>query len=164
MCVPFLVFPSGARKDPSASHSLISGCFLFQTVTSAETSPDATVPISTSLESLASMSLSTSPECSSPESENIRMVSYNRKHQKASHKPIQEKKAKPLMFSKSRQLDLNCTSMKNDIKKQYLMSEILQKVQIKKKRPLFPTPKSREYGRGLGCTQSLGTGVSFLLP
>ncbi|XP_076792031.1 tubulin polyglutamylase TTLL6 isoform X2 [Arvicanthis niloticus] len=112
-----------------------------QTVTSIDTSPDATVPISTSLESLASTSLSTSPDCSSPES--IRMVSYNHKHQKVSHKPIQEKKSKPLMFSKSRQLDLNCTSMKNDIKKQYLMSEILQKVQMKKKRPLFPTPKSQ---------------------
>lgn len=73
------------------------------------------------------------------------MASYNHKQQKASNKPTQEKKSKPLMFSKSRQLDLNCTSMKNDIKKQYLMSEILQKVQMKKKRPLFPVPKTREY-------------------
>ncbi|XP_052052542.1 tubulin polyglutamylase TTLL6 [Apodemus sylvaticus] len=112
-----------------------------QHISSVETSPDATAPISTSLESLASMSLSTSPECSSPES--IHMVSYTRKPQKASHKLIQEKRSKPLMFSKSRQLDLNCSLMKNDIKRQYLMSEILQKVQMKKKRPLFPTPKVR---------------------
>lgn len=109
-------------------------------ITPVETSPDATAPISTSLESLAS-SLSTTPECSSPES--IHMASYNHKQQKASNKPTQEKKSKPLMFSKSRQLDLNCTSMKNDIKKQYLMSEILQKVQMKKKRPLFPVPKTQ---------------------
>lgn len=112
-----------------------------QHISSVETSPDATAPISTSLESLASMSLSTSPECSSPES--IHMVSYSRRQQKTSHKLIQERRSKPLMFSKSRQLDLNCASMKNDIKRQYLMSEILQKVQMKKKRPLFPTPKSQ---------------------
>ncbi|XP_021069123.1 tubulin polyglutamylase TTLL6 [Mus pahari] len=113
-----------------------------QPMTSVESSPDATAPISTSLESLASMSLSTSSECSSPES--VHMVSYNRKQQQASsHKPIQEKKSKPLMLSKSRQLDLSCASMKNDIKRQYLMSEILQKVQMKKKRPLFPVPKSQ---------------------
>lgn len=93
------------------------------------------------------------------------MVSYNHKQQKASfHKPMQEKKSKPLMFSKSRHLDLNCTSMKNDINRQYLMSEILQKVQMKKKRPLFPAPKSREYWCRLGCTKSLGAGVGFLLP
>ncbi|XP_034363040.2 tubulin polyglutamylase TTLL6 isoform X1 [Arvicanthis niloticus] len=137
---PEFHMPSSKVKEVKSAF-LVNIVSSAQTVTSIDTSPDATVPISTSLESLASTSLSTSPDCSSPES--IRMVSYNHKHQKVSHKPIQEKKSKPLMFSKSRQLDLNCTSMKNDIKKQYLMSEILQKVQMKKKRPLFPTPKSQ---------------------
>ncbi|GAB1296714.1 Tubulin polyglutamylase TTLL6 [Apodemus speciosus] len=136
-----LEFPMANSKikevKSAFSVSVVSGV---QHISSVETSPDATAPISTSLESLASMSLSTSPECSSPES--IHMVSYSRKQQKAAHKLTQEKKCKPLMFSKSRQLDLNCASMKNDIKRQYLMSEILQKVQMKKKRPLFPTPKS----------------------
>ncbi|CAH6775964.1 Ttll6 [Phodopus roborovskii] len=111
-----------------------------QPLTSEETSPEPTAQLSTSLESLASLSLTTSPECSSPDS--IQTASYRCKQQRAPYRLIQEKKSKPPMSSKPRNLDPSWTLLKNEVKRQYLMSEILQKVQMKK-HALFPAPKSR---------------------
>lgn len=137
---PFL--PRGARRESSTSCNLISGCFLFQPLTPVETSPEPIAQLSTSLESLASLSLTSSPECSSSESDHT--ASWKDRQQKAPQKPVQEKKSKPPVSSKPRGLDMSLTLIKNEVRRQHLMSEILQKVQMKKKRSLFPTPKSRE--------------------
>ncbi|XP_040605502.1 tubulin polyglutamylase TTLL6 isoform X2 [Mesocricetus auratus] len=126
-------------------------------LTTEETSPEPTAGLSTSLESLASLSLTTSPECSSPDS--VHTTSYRYKQQRASHTLIQEIKPKPPMSSKPRNLDPSWTLLKNEVKRQHLMSEILQKVQMKKKRSLFPAPKSRSlYLTKEWCSHSLNSG------
>lgn len=113
-----------------------------QPLTSVETSPESITQLSTSLESLASLSLTISPECSSPES--ISPASYKYKLQKTSPRFIEGKSSKPSVSMKprsfSRSLNPNWTSLKNDIKKQHLMSELLQKVQMRKKHSLYPAP------------------------
>lgn len=140
---PFPPFLSrGARRESSAYCNLIPGCFLFQPLTPVETSPEPTAQLSTSLESLASLSLTSSPECSS--SESVQTVSWKGKQRRAPQKLVQEKKSKPPVSSKPRSLDVSLTLIKNEVRRQHLMSEILQKVQMKKKRSLFPAPKSRE--------------------
>ncbi|XP_050013162.1 tubulin polyglutamylase TTLL6 isoform X2 [Alexandromys fortis] len=110
-------------------------------LTPVETSPEPTAQLSTSLESLASLSLTSSPECSS--SESVQTVSWKGKQRRAPQKLVQEKKSKPPVSSKPRSLDVSLTLIKNEVRRQHLMSEILQKVQMKKKRSLFPAPKSR---------------------
>nr|XP_021501004.1 tubulin polyglutamylase TTLL6 [Meriones unguiculatus] len=103
--------------------------------------PAETYRLSTSLESLASMSITSSADCSSPEC--VHMLSFRCKQQKASHRLMQEKKPRPPICSKPRHLGPNWTLLKNDMKRQYLLSDILQNVQMKKKRSLFPAPKSQ---------------------
>ncbi|KAL1778848.1 tubulin polyglutamylase TTLL6 [Sigmodon hispidus] len=127
---------SKAKEVKSAfSVSIISNTL---PLTSVETTPEATARLSNSLESLVSLSLTNSPECSSPES-----VFYKCLHQRASHKLIQEKKFKPPLSSKVRSLNPSWTLIKSEMKRQHLVSEILQKVQMKKKCSLFPAPKSQ---------------------
>ncbi|KAH0501116.1 Tubulin polyglutamylase TTLL6 [Microtus ochrogaster] len=110
-------------------------------LTPVETSPEPTAQLSTSLESLASLSLTSSPECSS--SESVQTVSWKGKQRRAPQKLVQEKKSKPPVSSKPRSLDVSLTLIKNEVRRQHLMSEILQKVQMKKRRSLFPAPKSQ---------------------
>ncbi|CAO2644992.1 Tubulin polyglutamylase TTLL6 [Lemmus lemmus] len=112
-----------------------------QPLTPVETSPESTAQLSASLESLASLSLTSSPECSSLES--VHMTSWKGNQQWASQKLTQEKKAKPPVSSKLRSPDVSLTLMKNEVRRQHLVSEILQKVQMKRKRYLFPAPKSQ---------------------
>lgn len=87
------------------------------------------------------MSITSSADCSSPEC--VHMLSFRCKQQKASHRLMQEKKPRPPICSKPRHLGPNWTLLKNDMKRQYLLSDILQNVQMKKKRSLFPAPKSQ---------------------
>ncbi|XP_007638536.2 tubulin polyglutamylase TTLL6 isoform X1 [Cricetulus griseus] len=110
-------------------------------LTSEETSPEPTARLSSSLESLASLNLTNSPECSS--SESVHTVSYRCKQQGVPYKLILEKNLTPPVSYKPKILDPNWTLLKNEVKRQHLMSEILQKVQIKKKRSLFLTSKLR---------------------
>ncbi|ERE68117.1 tubulin polyglutamylase TTLL13 [Cricetulus griseus] len=112
-----------------------------QPLTSEETSPEPTARLSSSLESLASLNLTNSPECSS--SESVHTVSYRCKQQGVPYKLILEKNLTPPVSYKPKILDPNWTLLKNEVKRQHLMSEILQKVQIKKKRSLFLTSKLR---------------------
>ncbi|XP_051063652.1 tubulin polyglutamylase TTLL6 isoform X2 [Phodopus roborovskii] len=139
-CGPELCKSNSKIKEVKSALSLNIISNNTQPLTSEETSPEPTAQLSTSLESLASLSLTTSPECSSPDS--IQTASYRCKQQRAPYRLIQEKKSKPPMSSKPRNLDPSWTLLKNEVKRQYLMSEILQKVQMKK-HALFPAPKSR---------------------
>ncbi|XP_037056850.1 tubulin polyglutamylase TTLL6 isoform X1 [Peromyscus leucopus] len=117
-------------------------------LTSVETSPDPTSRLSTSLESLASLSLTSSPDCSSPES--VQML-YKYKQQQIFHKLTQEKRSKLATSSKPKSLDQKWTLLKNEVRRQHLMSEIMQKVQMKKKRYLFPAPKSQNPSLSKDC-------------
>ncbi|XP_017654908.1 tubulin polyglutamylase TTLL6 [Nannospalax galili] len=135
------------RKSVSKIKEVKSGFALniyssTQPLTSIETSPEPITRLATFLDSLASLSLTASPECSNPES--ISLVSYKYRLQKTSQKFAWEKTAKlsvstkPRSFSQS--LNRNWSSLKNDMKRQHLMSELLQKVQMRKKHSLFPAP------------------------
>lgn len=117
-------------------------------LTSVETSPEPTSRLSTSLESLASLSLTSSPDCSSPES--VQML-YKYKQQQIFHKLTQEKRSKLPTSSKPKSLDQKWTLLKNEVRRQHLMSEIMQKVQMKKKRYLFPAPKSQNPSLSKDC-------------
>ncbi|XP_036054208.1 tubulin polyglutamylase TTLL6 [Onychomys torridus] len=120
-------------------------------LTSVETSPEPTSRLSTSLESLASLSLTSSPECSSPES--VRMLckckqqkqqqQQQQQQQQIFHTLTQEIRSRPPTSSKPKSLDQRWTLLKNEVRRQHLMSEIMQKVQMKKKRYLFPAPNGQ---------------------
>nr|XP_042138620.1 tubulin polyglutamylase TTLL6 isoform X2 [Peromyscus maniculatus bairdii] len=142
----------GARfrlKFPEkGSSSLPDGCWQALPLTSVETSPEPTSRLSTSLESLASLSLTSSPDCSSPES--VQML-YKYKQQQIFHKLTQEKRSKLPTSSKPKSLDQKWTLLKNEVRRQHLMSEIMQKVQMKKKRYLFPAPKSQNPSLSKDC-------------
>nr|XP_048306878.1 tubulin polyglutamylase TTLL6 isoform X2 [Myodes glareolus] len=127
-------------------------------LTPVETSPEPIAQLSTSLESLASLSLTSSPECSSSESGH--WASREDRKQKAPQKPVQETKSKPPVSSKPRGLDMSLTLIKNEVRRQHLMSEILQKVQMKKKRSLFPTPKPQNLSLSKEwCSYRHGSGM-----
>ncbi|XP_054565254.1 tubulin polyglutamylase TTLL6 isoform X2 [Eptesicus fuscus] len=114
--------------------NLLPGPVLF---TSLETSETCT-QFSDSPESLLSMT--NSPECSSPEMD--RVVSFKGKQQQAPQHLFQEKIARISLPTKSQRYSLNprWTWLKNNMKKQHLMSELFTKVQLREKLSSFPAP------------------------
>ncbi|KAM5273426.1 tubulin polyglutamylase TTLL6 [Ctenodactylus gundi] len=134
LCKP--VLKAKEAKLACAMNIFTSPLFL----TSVETSPEFTSRVSASLEFLPNMSLTTRSECSSPE--RIRMASFKCKQQQIPQLVIKEKISKPSVAMKSlifsRSLDPRWTLLKNEAKEQRLMSELLTKVQLKRKLSLFP--------------------------
>lgn len=139
---------------------LMLGCFLFQLLTSLETSETCT-QFSDSPESL--LSVPNSPECSSPEMD--RAISFKCKQQQTPHRLSQDKISKVSLPTKSQRYSLNprWTWLKNNMKKQHLMSELFTKVQLRDKLSLFPSPynpklvlsnQSRECQPAQGYTES----------
>lgn len=121
-------------KGPFAFHNLILDCFLFQFLTSLETSETCT-QFSDSPESLLSMT--NSPECSSPEMD--RVVSLKCKQQQIPQHLFQEKISKISLPTKSRySLNPRWTWLRNNMRKQHLMSELFTKVHLREKLSLFP--------------------------
>ncbi|XP_047401569.1 tubulin polyglutamylase TTLL6 isoform X1 [Sciurus carolinensis] len=115
-------------------------------LTSVETSPESTTRGSTSPESLPSLTLTTSSECSSPEI--VRIVSFKYKQQQIPPKFIQENISKPSVPAKSwsfsRSLNPSWALLKKDMKEQHLMSELLTKVRLRGKLSLFPAYCNRK--------------------
>ncbi|XP_058415343.1 tubulin polyglutamylase TTLL6 [Diceros bicornis minor] len=109
-------------------------------LTSVETSPESTTQVSDSPESLPSVTMTTSSECSSPEMD--RVVSFKCKQHQIPQHLIQEKISNISLPTKSQSLleSLNprWTLLKNDTKKQHLMSELFTKIQLREKLSLFP--------------------------
>ncbi|CAK6438328.1 unnamed protein product [Pipistrellus nathusii] len=106
-------------------------------LTSLETSETCT-QFSDSPESL--LSVPNSPECSSPEMD--RAISFKCKQQQTPHRLSQDKISKVSLPTKSQRYSLNprWTWLKNNMKKQHLMSELFTKVQLRDKLSLFPSP------------------------
>uniref|UniRef100_A0A8C0QB55 Tubulin tyrosine ligase like 6 n=1 Tax=Canis lupus familiaris TaxID=9615 RepID=A0A8C0QB55_CANLF len=109
-------------------------------LTSIETSSDSATQVSDSPESLLSRTGTTSSECSSPEMD--KAVSLKYKHHYTPQHLIQGKIAKISLPTKSQtflgSLNRKRTSLKNDRRKQHLMSELFTKVQPREKLSLFP--------------------------
>uniref|UniRef100_A0A2K6FY82 Tubulin tyrosine ligase like 6 n=1 Tax=Propithecus coquereli TaxID=379532 RepID=A0A2K6FY82_PROCO len=109
-------------------------------LTSVETSPESTTQISTSPESLPTRSTSATSECSSPEIDG--MVSFKHSQQQISQERIQEKISKTSLSTKSLSfsgsLNPSWASLKNDVKKQQLMSELFTKVHLRRQLSSFP--------------------------
>uniref|UniRef100_A0A8C5K8C9 Tubulin tyrosine ligase-like family, member 6 n=1 Tax=Jaculus jaculus TaxID=51337 RepID=A0A8C5K8C9_JACJA len=106
---------------------------------SVETPSECATRISTSLESLTNLSLTTSPELDSPDS--VRMVSSMCKQPKTPQKFVQEKTSKSSMSVKpqnfSHHLDPSWALLKSNMRRQHLMSELLYKIQMRRKASLF---------------------------
>nr|XP_019596235.1 PREDICTED: tubulin polyglutamylase TTLL6 isoform X3 [Rhinolophus sinicus] len=109
-------------------------------LSSVETSPESTTQVSDSPESLLSMTMTTSFDCSSPELN--RMVSSKCKQQQNAQNLIQEKISKIYLPTKSQHflgnLNPHWTSLKNNMKRQHLLSELVTKIRLKEKFSLFP--------------------------
>lgn len=164
-----LFYQERHRKEPFAFCNLILDCFLFQPLTSVETSPESTTQVSDSPESLPSVTVTTSSECSSPEMD--RLVSFKYKQHQISQHLIQGKISKVSLPTKSQSflesLNPTWTLLKNTMKKEHLMSELCTKMRLREKLSLLPahhSPKlsnqSREYRCVQGCAKSLGDGVT----
>ncbi|XP_036124965.1 tubulin polyglutamylase TTLL6 [Molossus molossus] len=123
-------------KSTSAVNMLTGTVLL----TSVETSESST-QVSDSPESLLSMT--TNSECSSPESVQ-RVASFQCNQQQIPQDPFQKKISKISLPIKSQRflgnLKASRTLLKNNMKKQRLISELFTKVQLKEKFSLFPAP------------------------
>ncbi|KAM9597462.1 tubulin polyglutamylase TTLL6 [Trichechus inunguis] len=108
--------------------------------TSIETSSLFTTQVSTSPEALPNLTLTASSECSSPEVE--KMVSFQYRQQQIPQHLVQEKLSKRSLPIKSQDfwenMNANWTLVKNDMKKQQLMSHLFTKLQLKGKLSWFP--------------------------
>ncbi|KAI5128732.1 Tubulin Polyglutamylase Ttll6 [Manis pentadactyla] len=106
---------------------------------SVETTSESTTQVSDSPEALPSMTVTTSCECRTPEIDS--MVPSKCKQQQIPQHLIQEKMSKLSLPTKPQgffgSLGPSWALLKNDVKKQHLMSELLTKVQLRKKL-LFP--------------------------
>nr|XP_012621500.1 tubulin polyglutamylase TTLL6 isoform X3 [Microcebus murinus] len=111
-----------------------------QPVLLVETSPESTTKISNSPKSLPTRSTSTSSECSSPEI--YRMVSFRHSQWQISQQRIPEKVSKTSLSTKSLSFPVRMNpsweSLRNDMKKQQLMSELFTKVHLRRQLSLFP--------------------------
>ncbi|XP_045382219.1 tubulin polyglutamylase TTLL6 [Lemur catta] len=122
------------------SATAVNICTGIMPLTSVETSPESTTQISASPKSLQAWSTSASSECSSPEIDG--MVSFKHNQQQISQQCIQEKIPKTSLSTKSLsfsgRLNPSWVSLKNDMKKQQLMSELFTNVHPRRKLSVFP--------------------------
>ncbi|XP_008531052.2 tubulin polyglutamylase TTLL6 isoform X1 [Equus przewalskii] len=113
-------------------------------LTSVETSPESTTQVSDSPESLPSVTVTTSSECSSPEMD--RLVSFKYKQHQISQHLIQGKISKISLPTKSQSslesLNPTWTLLKNTMKKEHLMSELCTKMRLREKLSLLPAHHS----------------------
>ncbi|XP_035157206.2 tubulin polyglutamylase TTLL6 isoform X3 [Callithrix jacchus] len=119
-------------------------------LTSVETTPESTTKVSISPESPPTLDMTTSSECSGPETD--RVASFKCKKQQTPPQFIQEKMLKPFLPTKSQSFlgsrNISWTLLKSNMKKPHLMSELLTKVQMREKLSFFPV----HYNPRLGMT------------
>ncbi|XP_027623136.1 tubulin polyglutamylase TTLL6 isoform X3 [Tupaia chinensis] len=114
-----------------------------QPLTPVEMSPESTAQVSVSPEPLPCLTMTTSPECSSPEMD--RVVSAKGKQLQSPRKFTQEKLSKPSLPKKTHifleSLNQSWVLLKNEMKKQQQMSELF-KADLRRDFTLLPAHSS----------------------
>ncbi|XP_027623134.1 tubulin polyglutamylase TTLL6 isoform X1 [Tupaia chinensis] len=128
----------GARSVPAVN--VLTGAV---PLTPVEMSPESTAQVSVSPEPLPCLTMTTSPECSSPEMD--RVVSAKGKQLQSPRKFTQEKLSKPSLPKKTHifleSLNQSWVLLKNEMKKQQQMSELF-KADLRRDFTLLPAHSS----------------------